>query len=91
MSIRALLLEASDGQLDATMKPLVSAWADPPTALQILEVLDACIHGAMASGFVVSALQVTYDAACRQEGTTHDEVVKRASWRRAPESTKRTE
>lgn len=76
-----LLLMGSDSMLDASMHPLIRKWDEEPTAIQILEVLDHCIHGALASGFVVKALQVAYDLACIRESTTHEEVVKLATWR----------
>lgn len=77
------LLKAPDSQLDACMKPLIEKWGNPPTALQILEVTDHCIHGSLASGFVVALLQTLYDMQCKAEGTTHAEVVKQATWRPA--------
>jgi hypothetical protein len=80
------LLDAPDTQLDAAMKPLIEKWADPATPLQILEVLDHCIHGSLASGFVVTLLQIMYDTACKREGTTHEEVLKGAAWRQRDES-----
>ena len=76
-----LLLEAPDSQLDASMKPLIKKWSDPPTAIQILEVLDFCIHGALASGFVVAVLQVQYDVALKREGKRHEDMVPLATWR----------
>jgi hypothetical protein len=76
------LLTAPDSQLDANMKPLIEKWEDPPTPIQILEVLDHCIHGALASGFIVTLLQIMYDIACKQCSTTHEEVVKSATWRK---------
>lgn len=76
-----LLLEAPDSQLDATMKPLIKEWSDPPKALEILKVLDTCVYGALASGFTITALRMLYDSAVKQEGTTHEEVAKSASWR----------
>jgi hypothetical protein len=82
--VREMFCSMSDGQIDAHMHPLIRAWSEPPTAIQVLEVLDACIHGALASGFVVAALQALYDIACKREGTTHEEVVKGASWRDTP-------
>jgi hypothetical protein len=75
------LLDAPDSQLDAAMKPLIEKWADPATPTQILEVLDHCIHGSLASGFVVSLLQIMYDMSCKYHNTTHEEVVKTATWR----------
>lgn len=76
------LLAAPDSQLDAAMKPLIQKWATPATPIQILEVLDSCIHGSLASGFVVTLLQVMYDIACKRENTNHEEVVKLATWRK---------
>lgn len=79
--IASYLMKAPDSQLDAAMKPKIAAWSDPPTALQILEVLDACIHGSLASGFVVRLLQMMYDDARKTEGKTHEEIAKDATWR----------
>ena len=76
------LLRAPDHELDAQMKPLIEKWSEPPTALQVLEVLDYTIHGALASGFVVAVLQALYDIRCKEEGTTHEEVEKLAEWRK---------
>lgn len=76
------LLKAPDHQLDAQMKPLIEKWTEPPTALQVLEVLDFCIHGALASGFMVAVLQALYDIRCKAENTTHEEVEKLAEWRK---------
>ena len=79
--IVAELLKAPDTQLDASMFPLIQKWSTPPTAVQILEVLDMCIHGALASGFMVTLLELGYDDACQREKTTHKDVVKLATWR----------
>ena len=49
--------------------------------LEILEVLDYVIHGSLASGFVVTLLQVLLDQAIEREGTTYEAVVALASWR----------
>lgn len=80
--LKRLLLEASDAQLDASMKPLIEKWDEPePTSLQILEVVDHCIHGSLASGFMVAALQALYDAALKREGKNHEDNVPHATWR----------
>lgn len=76
-----ILLGAPNAQLDASMKPLIEKWGNPPTPIQILEVLDHCIHGALATGIVVTVLQMMYKDACIQANTTHEEVIKNASWR----------
>lgn len=80
-SMKTLLLLAPDSQLDAQMKPLIEQWSDPPTSLQILEVVDHCIHASLASGFVVSALQALYEAALKNEGIKHEDNVPKATWR----------
>lgn len=63
------------------MLKYIAKWSDPPSARQILEVLDLSINGSLASGFIISLFQVYYDAACKREGTTHEEVIKDAPWR----------
>jgi hypothetical protein len=79
-----MLLDAPDNQLDAAMNPYIEKWSDPPTPIQVLEVLDLCINGSLCSGLVVTVLQVTYDNACKDANTTHEEMVKSASWREHP-------
>lgn len=79
--MKALLLEAPDGQLDANLKPLIQKWETPTKAIQILEVLDMAVHGGGASGFTVRLLQMLYDTALTNETTTHEEIVKLAVWR----------
>lgn len=81
MDLKELLLTAPDSQLDAAMKTLVKAWDNEPTPIQLLEVLDHCIHGSMSSGMIVTLLQLTYKQACENALTTHEEVVKNATWR----------
>lgn len=80
-AIRDLLIKMSDGQIDASMHPLLEKWNEPPTALQVLEVLDKCIHGSLASGFVVTVLRAAYGQALAREETTHEIVVQGATWR----------
>jgi len=80
-SIKDTLLKAPDSQLDVSMRPLIKKWDDEPTALQILQVLDMCIFGSLASGFTVQLLQTMYDEAIRREGTTREAVEKLATWR----------
>lgn len=78
---KRILLTATDMQIDASMKPLIEKWEEPPTPIQILEVLDHCIHGALANGLIVTVLQMMYAESCAKANTSHEEVVKNASWR----------
>lgn len=79
--LKANLQAAPSDILDACMQPLIAKWEAPPSALQILEVLDQCIHSSLAVGLVIELLQRTYATACILEGLTNDEVVKQAHWR----------
>jgi len=80
--LKQLLLEAPDGQLDASMKPLIEKWDDEPTPLQVLEVLDWCVWGGNASGFTMNVLHSIFDDACVRTSTTREEVEKHATWRK---------
>ena len=80
-TLKELLSEAPDTQLDPAMVERVRAWDEPPTALQVLEVVDLCIFGSLASGAVVTVLQYELEDAIAREGTTRQELVKHAVWR----------
>lgn len=75
------LLDAPDRQLDAKMKPLIEKWDKPPKALQVLEVLDWCVFGSLASGFLVTFFEILLTTAIEREGTTYAAVVAQATWR----------
>lgn len=79
--LKQLMLEAPEGQLDPSVLPLIEKWDDEPKAIQILEVLDECIHYGLASGFVVSSLQTMLEFALKNEGITLDHIVAHAVWR----------
>jgi len=74
-------MKLSDAQLDKAMVEKMRAWPDPVPAISVLEVLDACVHGSLASGFVVTVLDIVLQARMKAEGTTMDELVKLATWR----------
>jgi len=76
-----MLLEAPDSQLDSKMLPFIRKWSDPPKAVEVLEVLDYCVNGALASGVVMQVLNILYERTCSAENTTHDAVAKLATWR----------
>lgn len=79
--LAVILLDAPEDQLDPSMKKIISGWSNPPTAIQILEVLDHCVNSSLASGLVITALQTLYNTACVKEGVTHEDMVKLAPWR----------
>ena len=82
--LKDILLTAPDTMLDASMKPLLQNWSSPPTALQVLEVLDKCIFSSLANGAVIIVLRGEYELRLKEEKTTHDELVERAVWRSNP-------
>jgi len=79
--IKRLMLEAPDGQLDPSMFPLIEAWGNPPSSLQILEVIDHCIHAGLASGFTVSAFQTLLRIRLIEEGKKLEDITPFATWR----------
>jgi len=80
--MKEIFLEAPDIQLDASMKPLVEKWSTPPKAIEILEVLDWCIFGSLASGLIVTLLQNMYAEAVIKEKVSHEELGRLAVWRK---------
>jgi hypothetical protein len=81
-SLKAAFLQAPEDQLDHSLMPLIAAWNEPyPSALQILEVVDKCIHGSLASGFVVSAMQIMLEGQLLNEEKTLDDIIPLATWR----------
>lgn len=76
-----LLKTAPDSQLDNGLKPLLAAWANPPTALQVLELLDQCVYCGGASGTVMTLLEAMFDDRIKAEGVTYDSVAEHAVWR----------
>lgn len=78
------LLMAPDSQLDEKAKEFIRKWNAPPTAPQVLEVLDWCVWGALASEFMMRVLHMLFEGAMKQEETTQEEVEKKATWRKKP-------
>ena len=81
-SIKELLLEAPETQLDSCLFPIIEEWDDKPKAIQILEVLDKVIYASLGSGFTVVFLQALYREALKKEGKTSKEVETLATWRK---------
>ena len=83
-TIKDLLLQAPDNELDASVFPLIEKWDEPPTTLQVLEVLDHCVYFAAAGPFVMGVLNTLLQAGIDGEETTYEEVVAKATWRNEP-------
>ena len=73
----------SDASLDAKMIELIKNWSIPFKAIEILEVLDKSIHGALARGNIINIFQIMLNRALKSENITHDELTKQASWRKS--------
>lgn len=79
--LKDMFAALSNRELDSSVKPIIAKWSTPPKPIEILETLDCCIFGSLASGFIVKVLSSLYDEACGREKTTHEEVLKLATWR----------
>lgn len=79
--IKSLLQQAPNEQLDACMQPLIAAWDDPPTCLQVLEVLDHCAHSALASDFTMGVLNIMLEMRLNDEQKTMQDITPLATWR----------
>jgi hypothetical protein len=80
-SLISILFQAPESQLDSSIKQEIRSWSSPPKAIEVLKALDDCVYGSLASGFVIHVLNILYNDACKNENTSHEEVVKNASWR----------
>ena len=83
-TIKDLLLAAPEEELDPSIFPLIETWEEPPTTLQVLEVLDHCVYFALAGDFVMNVLNTLLAAGIKGENTTYEEVVMKATWRNQP-------
>ena len=75
------LKEAPDDQLDFSMIELINKWNAPPTALQILEVLDRSVYSSLASKFVISVLELLFKSALERENLVITDLLSSATWR----------
>lgn len=82
IKLKDLFINAPETQIDKVLRDKIMEWPDNPSALQILEVLDQGVHGSLCSAFVINLLDIVYKKAIHIEGTTHEEVVKKATWRK---------
>jgi hypothetical protein len=80
-TLKDVLLTAPESQLDPSMVELVRQWSTPPSAIQILEVLDFCAQGGLASRVVMLTLEFELEAALGRESLSREELVKYALWR----------
>ena len=81
-SIKTILLEAPESEIDPSILGLIEKWDEPATPLQILEALDMSVHYAAASDFAIGVFQVILDQALARENMSYDEVVAKAVWRK---------
>lgn len=70
-------------QMDQSCKDVVLKWTreTPPTALDVLQETDNMVHGAMASGLVISLMDRLLRRCCEMEDTTFEDIIPLAVWR----------
>lgn len=78
---KGLMLEAPDTSLDPGIKDIIRAWNDDFKAIDVLKAVDFCIHWGAASGFALSVLQQYYNLLLTDEGVTHSDMERLATWR----------
>ena len=78
---KPMMLLAPDSQADASLKEVIKKWDEPPTAIQILEAVDHTVRFSSGSDFVVQVLDIMLRQTIKEENTTFEELIKRATWR----------
>lgn len=81
MTLKSTILVSPESHLDSSVKPLIENWDEEPTSLQVLEVLDKCVYGGLASGMMIQLFNSIYDSALVKEGKVHNDNVPIAAWR----------
>jgi hypothetical protein len=85
MNLKEMLLTAPDTQLSKKTHKYMEKWSNPPTALQLLEILDYSARYSYASDFVMRILDTAFEEALTEEGLTREQVVALAYWRNEPD------
>jgi hypothetical protein len=80
--VAKMLLTAPDEVLDSAMKDLIGKWSNPPLPLEVLEVLDQCVNGGLASILIILILDQMFADSCLRSGCTQDSVYGAATWRK---------
>lgn len=80
-SVVAFLKAAPHGEIDTIAVDKIKTWCDDVSSLQVLEVLDMCIYGALASPIALTAIDHLYDYLLEIENKTHDDNLPYAHWR----------
>lgn len=79
--MKDLLLKAPDSQLDDSAKVFIRDWSEPPSALQVLRVLDHCVYTAGASDFMMQAMNIIFEQALARENKKLADLLPEATWR----------
>lgn len=80
-SLKQHFLSAPAAMLDPALLPIVVRWDDPPTSIQLLELLDHCVHTGGAPRFVIMAIESVMLTTMKAEGVTSEDLLPRAVWR----------
>lgn len=78
------MLMASDGHVATELRPIIEGFGDtdePVKALDMLHLLDEAVWGGGMSNIFMTFSNIVLESAMEHEGTTHEELVKLATWR----------
>jgi hypothetical protein len=73
---------APPSHLDSIAVDKIKTWDESLTSIQVLEVLDMCVYGALASPIAMATIKQLYDDLLISENKTHDDNVPHAHWRK---------
>jgi len=77
----AFLKAAPHSEIDKFAVAKMETWSELPTSLEVLEVYDMCIYGALASPIAMTAISYLYSYLLKSENKVHDDNVPHAPWR----------
>ena len=81
VALVAFLKAAPHGEIDTFAVDKMKTWGELPSSLEVLEILDMCIYGALASPIAITAIKQLYSYLLESENKTHDDNVPYAHWR----------
>ena len=80
-NLKDILLSYFTESFNQSLREKIELWENPPKAIQILEILDECIYGALATGSIIIILEASLKNAMNKENTNLEELLKSATWR----------
>lgn len=74
---------APEGHMDASMLPKFKALSEKEDrkAVDLLKLLDECVHGSLCSAFCVGVMEIAWQQMLLSEGKTEEQGIAEATWR----------